>query len=364
MNGQGRRTFVEALARFAATAADTRVTAIAERAAAPLRVAVRGRRGVGRRTVAGALSRAGVLVSTQPTQEEDVLIYVITEVLKPEDSEAVAAARSPVLAVLNKADLAGSLSGRGGDGPIAAARARCAQLSTLAGVPMEPMIGLLAVAGLDAFHRDVWTAVRLLAATDSTHFQAIFERSCDGFLALDNPAGPVPIELRQRLLDNFDLFGSALAVAAVRRGATAPQVRALLRRVSGVDAVVGKIAALGAEARYRRGLDAVAELEALAVTEEGIEEQILEFLSRDDTLVARMAAAVDLAEADRLVCSADVLDDCDDSAALLQRATRWQRYSRQGRQNCGPVSELHRACGADIARASLRLWSQTRESLP
>ena len=135
MNGQGRRTFVEALARFAATAADTRVTAIAERAAAPLRVAVRGRRGVGRRTVAGALSRAGVLVSTQPTQEEDVLVYVITEVLKPEDSEAVAAARSPVLAVLNKADLAGSLSGRGGDGPIAAARARCAQLSTLAGCP-------------------------------------------------------------------------------------------------------------------------------------------------------------------------------------------------------------------------------------
>ena len=158
-------------------------------------------------------------------------------------------------------------------------------------------------------------------------FQAIFERSCDGFLALDHPAGPVPIELRQRLLDDFDLFGSALAVAAVRRGATAPQVRALLRRVSGVDAVVDKIAALGAEARYRRVLDAVAELEALAVTEEGIEEQILEFLSRDDTLVARMAAAVDLAEADGLVSGADVLVTAMTRPAHLQRATRWQRYS-------------------------------------
>ncbi len=218
--------------------------------------------------------------------------------LKPEDSEAIAAARSPVLAVLNKADLAGSLSGRGGDGPIAAARARCAQLSALAGVPMEPMIGLLAVAGLDALDQDVWTAVaavgRLRLDLFSSPFRALLRRLSRRWTT---PTGPVPIELRRRLLDSLDLFGSALAVAAVRRGATAPQVRALLRRVSGVDAVVDKIAALGAEARYRRVLDAVAELEALAVTEEGIEEQISGFLSRDDTVVARMAAAVDLAEA-------------------------------------------------------------------
>jgi len=45
MTGQGHRAFAEALARFAAGAADGRVTAIAERAAAPLRVVVRGRRG-------------------------------------------------------------------------------------------------------------------------------------------------------------------------------------------------------------------------------------------------------------------------------------------------------------------------------
>jgi hypothetical protein len=364
----GHRTFVEALARFAAGAADGRVTAIAERAAAPLRVVVRGRRGVGHRTVADALGRAGaasgVLVTTQPdgdhdedAQDEDVVVCVITEVLKPEDIEAIAAARSPVLAVLNKADLAGSLSGRGGDGPIAAARTRCARLSALAGVPMEPMIGLLAGAGLDAFDQDVWAAVRLLAASNcgSAHFHALFECSCDGFLAPDSPAGAVPIGLRQRLLDSLDLFGTALAVAAVRRGATAPQVRALLRRVSRVDAVVDKVGALGAEARYRRVLDAVAELEALAVTEEGIEERISEFLSRDDTLVARMVAAVDLAEASGL----DV-GDCDDSAPHLPRATRWQRYSLG---KLGPVSDLHRACGADIARASLRLWSQTRGSL-
>ncbi len=125
MSGQGHRTFVEALARFAAEAGDGRVTGIAERAAASLRVVVRGRRGVGRRTVASALARAGIasgiLVTAQPSgtdkeKDSDVVVYVTTEVLKPEDIDAIAAARSPVLAVLNKADLAGSLSGRAGKG--------------------------------------------------------------------------------------------------------------------------------------------------------------------------------------------------------------------------------------------------------
>jgi len=115
MSGQGHRAFAEALARFAAVAGDGRVMAIAERAAAPLRVVVRGRRGVGRRTVAAALSRAGIasalLVTAQDDQDyqdgHDVVVYVVTEVLKPEDIEAIGAARSPVLEVLNKADLAG-----------------------------------------------------------------------------------------------------------------------------------------------------------------------------------------------------------------------------------------------------------------
>jgi hypothetical protein len=369
MNGQGHLAFTEALARFAAGAGDERVTAIAERAAAPLRVVVRGRRGVGRRTVAAALSRAGtasgLVVTTHPeVADEDIVVYVFTEVLKPEDIEAIGAARSPLLAVLNKADLAGSLSGRGGDGPIAAAHARCAQLSALAGVTMEPMIGLLADAALDVLDQDVWADVwagmRLLAASDSV--QALFECSCDGFLSPDNPDNPVPIGLRRRLLDSLDLFGTALAVAAVRRGATAPQVRALLRRVSGVDAVVDKVGAVGAEARYRRVLDAVAELEALAVTEEGIEEQIGGFLSRDDTVVARMAAAVDLAEASGLDLGLNeaALTDRDGPAAHLARAARWQRYFVQSRGKSGPASDLHRACAADIARGSLRQWSQTR----
>jgi hypothetical protein len=338
MGRQGHQTFVEELARFAARVADGRLTAIAERAAAPMRVAVRGRRGVGCPTVARALNRAGLSSGisaqlTAPTDaadpDADLVVYVIAEVVKPEDSQAIhaiAAARRPALAVLNKADSAGFA----GDGPIALARARCAQFSKLVGVPMEPMIGLLAVAALDDLLDDAsWAALRTLA--DNTNFE-------------------VPADVRLRLLDTLDLFGVALAMAAVRQGKTRAQVRALLRRVSGVDAVLDKVAAVGAEVRYRRVLDAVAELEALAVSPDAISGRIGEFCSRDDTVIARMAAAVDLAESAGLE-----VGPWDDPAAHLSRALRWQRYSLG---KLGPVSDVHRACGADIARGSLRLWSR------
>ena len=350
MKGQGHQIFVDELARFAAEGTDPRVTAIAERAAAPLRVAVRGRLGVGRGTVARALDRAGIASGIMVTRsasaadpDVDLVVYVTAEVVKPEDAAAIAAARQPLLAVLNKADLAGSLSGRNGDGPISAARTRCAHLSELVAVPVEPMIGLLAVAALEGLNSTVWAALQVLAADPGGG--ASLDNSFDGFLAANNP---VPADVRLRLLNTLDLFGTALAVAAVRQGRTKAQVRALLRLMSGVDAVLGKLSVLGAEVRYRRVLDAVAELEALAVGQTGIGERITGFLSRDDTVVARMAAAAEVAEAAGL----DV-GSRDDPAALLPRAARWQRYGR------GSASDLHRACGADIARGSLRLWSQT-----
>jgi len=358
MRGQGHQIFVDELARFAAGHVDPRVTAIAERTAAPLRVVVQGRRGVGRSTVARALGRAGItsgisaktLVTPSACADDrdvDIVVYVTAEVLKPEDTDAIAAAGRPVLAVLNKADLAGSLSGRGGDGPIAVARMRCADLSALVGVPMEPLIGLLAVAALDDLDSALWAALRALAAHPDG--AACLDGSFAGFLAANNP---VPTDVRLRLLDTLDLFGIALGIAAVRQGRTAAQVRALLRRMSGVDAVLSKVSVVGAEVRYQRVLEAVAELEALAVGDE----RISGFLSRDDTVVARMAAAVDLAEAAGLDVGPADLDR--DPSAHLPRAARWQRYSRAS------VSDLHRACGADIARGSLRLWSQACGSLP
>lgn len=312
MRGQGHQIFVDELARFATSSADQRVVAIAQRAAEPLRVAVRGRPGVGCRTVARALqgagSSSGMTVTPQARAADcdvDLVVYVTVEVVKPEDREAIAATRRPVVAVLNKADLAGPLSGAG---PIVMAQARCAQFSTLLGVPMESMIGLLAVAALD----DLDTEVRL------------------------------------RLLDTLDLFGIALGMAAFRPGRpsrTPAQLRTLLRRVSGVDAVIDKVTAAGSEVRYRRLLDAVAELEALAAQAKEIGGPIGEFLRDDDTVLARMAAAVDVA----LAVGLDV-GPLDDPAAHLPRAVRWHRYSLDN-------GDMHRTCGADIARGSLRLWS-------
>ncbi len=270
----------------------------------------------------------------------DVIVHVLAEVIKPEDAEAMAASRRPVLAVLNKADLVGSLSGRTGDAPTATARARCARLSALAGVAVEPMVAVLAVAALDGLDDTMWTALRALAEWPG--HAGLFDASCDGFLAAE---APVPAEVRPRLLTTLDLLGTALGVAAVRRGRTPAQLRELLRRTSGVDAVVARLWSLGAEARYRRVLDAVAELEALAVGADRLGERIGGFLARDDTVLARMAAAVAVAEAAGLEAGGDADDH-------LPRAVRWQRCRR------APVSELHRACGADIARGALRLWAR------
>ncbi|MBW0013089.1 hypothetical protein [Mycobacterium sp.] len=360
MKGQGH-IFVDELARFAAERADARVKAIAERAAAPLRVAVRGRPGVGRSTVARALDLAASAAAMSVVPERagdggvDVVVYVVAEVIKPEDADAISAAGRPVLAVLNKADLVGSLSGRAGGTPIATARARCTEFSALIGVPMEPMIGVLGVAALEDLDDALWTGLRALAA-DPCGLTCL-DGSFAGFVAANNP---VPTEVRLRLLEALDLFGSALVIAAVRKGWTTAQVRALLRRISGVDAVLGNIAVIGAEARYRRVLEAVAALEAIAVGHAALGEGISAFLSCDDTVMARMGAAVDLAAAAGL--AVDPVDmNADDPATHLPRAVRWQRYSR-GR--LGPVSDLHRACGADIARGSLRLWSQSCGSLP
>ncbi len=339
LDRQGHEIFVDELKRFAAEVADSRCGAIADRLAAPLRVAVSGRRGVGRRTVAHALARAAgargmsTVTCTGPgSAEADVDVYVVTEVVKPEDRDAIAAisaAGRPVLAVLNKADLiATTQPGRHPHGPTSAARAHCARLSAHTGLPIAPLVGLLAVAALDDLVDDeLWAALQVLAT---------------------QPAGqPVAAGLRRRLLDTLDVFGIEQGVAAIRRGATRDQTRAVIRGLSCIDEVVAKIGSLGAPVRYRRVLDAVAELETLAVTDP----RVGEFLSRDDTVVARMAAAMDVVEAAGLN-----VDRCDSAEAYLRRAVGWQRYRR------GPVAGLHGACGADIVRGSLRLWSRAGSS--
>ena len=325
---KGHEIFVDELQRFATAAADSRCAEIADRLAIPLRVAVSGRRGVGRHTVARAVARAGDsrgTVTVTSSSDADVDVRVFAEVVKPEDRAAITAAGRPVLAVLTKADLIATTQPcRQPGAPTSAARTRCAQLSARIGLPVEPVVGLVAVAALDDLVDDaMWVALQELAGRPGQQ--------------------PVSAELPSRLLDILDVFGVEQALAAIRRGATRDQTRAALRRLSCIDDIIGKIESVGAQVRYRRIVDAVADLQTLAVTDP----RIGEFLSRDDTVVARMAAAVDVVEAAGIN-----VDRCDSAEAYLRRAVGWQRYRR------GPVAGLHRACSADIVRGSLRLWSK------
>ena len=322
---------------------------IAKKLTAPLRVAVSGRRGVGCSTVARALALAGSVgetITVTPPASADIDVYVLAEVVKPEDREAIAAASRPVVAVLNKADLIATgqsaESGQYPHEPASAARRRCARLAELPGltdVPIEPVVGVLAIATLDDLvHDALWVALQELAVrpTDLT--------STDSFVADDHP---LPAELRRQLLETLDLFGVAAAVDAIRRGATRAQTCALLRRLSCIDDVIDEIGSVGAQVHYQRVLDAVADLQTLAVTDC----RVGQFLSRDDTVIARMTAAVNVVEAAGIR-----VDRCDSAASHLRRAVGWQRYGR------GPVSGMYRACSADIVRGSLRLWSKAGNS--
>lgn len=301
---------------------------ISAQVSADVTVAVHGRRGVGVSTVASALAECGVPVR----HTGEIAVLVIAEVLKPEDHADLARLGrdgTPVLIVLNKADLAGS----GPGGPIATAHRRAARLRGLAGVPVVPMVALLA--GVDLAPHLV-EALRVLAVepADLT--------SPDAFLR-----GPhrLPVEVRAQLLDTLDRFGIAHAALALSRGTDAGELGLLLRRLSEVEQVRAVLSAVAAPVRYRRARRALAELRALRT------ESAARFLAADDTVLAVMAAAVDVVEADGLT-----VDRADDRQAHLRRARYWRNYSR------GPVDALHRSCGADIARGSLRLLDSATDN--
>jgi hypothetical protein len=300
------------------------------RITAPLRVAVLGRDGVGRGTVAAALTASGVAVAPDAAAA-DVHVLVIAETLKPEDRALLAVADKPIVTVLNKADL----TGLGDGGPLARAHRRAAYCRALTGVPTVPMVALLATANLDD---ELMSALRVLV-TEPADLTAT-----DAFASGRHS---LPPGLRRRLLATFDRFGIASAVLALSEGADDATVSTTLRRASQVDRVIEHIDGAGAPARYDRLQSAIAELRFLAVQSD--DQRLAEFLSTDQAVLGMMAAAVEVVKA-----AGVEVDGGDDAAAHLRRAVHWRRYSR------GPVSALHRSCGADIARGSLRLLGRVR----
>lgn len=327
---RGHQIFVDTLTQFAGQSQIPRLAPLITRLSTPLRIAVLGRDGVGRGSVATALTASGATV-TPDTAAADVHLVVIAESLKPEDRALIAAADRPAVTVLNKADL----TGLGDGGPLARAHRRAADYRALTGVPTVPMVALLATVELD---HELLSALRALVAepADLT--------STDAFVCTGHSLGP---EIRRRLLAALDRFGIARAILALDEGADDATVSTVLRRASQVDRVIEHLGAAAAPVRYRRIRAAVAELRSLAL--QSGDARLAEFLSTDETVLAVMAAAVDVVEA-----AGVRVDRGDDAPAHLRRAVQWRRYSR------GPVDALHRSCASDIARGSLRLLGQTR----
>lgn len=317
---QGHQLFADELTVLATQNCDPRLAMIAAAITAPLQVAVHGRRGVGRRTVAAALAAAGVCVAERSAGAEtaDMTVQVVAEVVKPEDAAALhAARRRPVLVVLNKADL------RGHDGG-----------SEVAGAtrgPVEPMSALFALAALGGgLGEQLWEALAAVAA------RPVDLRSAERFVSGPHP---VPRQIRGRLCDTVDLSGIRALLDLARGGGTVTQARSRLRQLSGVDRVVARLQAMGAAIYHRRMSEAVARLEAMAVGDNRIDE----FLVGDETLAARLTAAV----------AAIGLPD----ETSLARVRRWHAH------RSAPVNAAQRSCAADIARGSLRAWATERGRL-
>ncbi|MEH3130923.1 MAG: hypothetical protein PGN27_13300 [Mycolicibacterium neoaurum] len=100
--------------------------------------------------------------------------------------------------------------------------------------------------------------------------------------------------------------------------------------------VVDAIAELSAPLRYRRLRTGLTRLHALAATDP----VLAELLAADTTVLTVAAAADEVIRAAGLRLT---------PTEPVRSAVRWLHYSR------GPVSQLHRDCGADLARGQLRL---------
>lgn len=317
---QGHQLFADELTVLATQNSDPRLAMIAAAITAPLQVAVHGRRGVGRRTVAAALAAAGVRVAEPPTGTEtaEVAVHVVAEVVKPEDTAALdAARRRPVLVVLNKADL----RGHGGVAEVAGATRG----------PVETMSALFALAALGGgLDESLWEALDCVAVRPADL------RSAEHFVSGPHP---VPRQIRERLCATIDLSGIEALLDLARRDGTAAQARARLCQLSGVDRVVARLKVMGAAVYHRRMSEAVTRLEAMAVGDSRIDE----FLVGDVTVAARLTAAA---------AAIDLPDE-----AALGRARRWHAH------RSAPVGAAQRACAADIARGSLRAWAAKRGRL-
>lgn len=265
--------FAEVLSDFMERSGEARLAPVLTRLRAPLRLAVCGRAGVGRDTVARAVAGADRRIVSDGAE---AALVVFAESVKQEDAAELAgwhAAGVPAVLVGNKADLAEPQAG-------------------------VPCVALLADVALDD---GLVAALRTLAAGG-------------------HPLGGTPA----RLLDALDRHGVALCLQALRRGADPAELPAMLRTASGIDAVLHRLDTVTAPVRYRRVRAALAEAQAVAVDSPAV----ADFLVGDEVVLAVMTAAVDVLQGAGLA-----VDRGDSEAAHLNRAVRWRSYGRRAPVN-------------------------------
>ena len=139
------------------------------------------------------------------------------------------------------------------------------------------------------------------------------------------------------------LWAIAGSIGAMPGGADRIAVRSALRVASGVDAVCAAVDQVSAPARYRRIEATLTELSCRATGPEG--SRLAALLAGDDVVLSRMVAAAEVLRGAGMPVPPVPADP-------LAAAIRWRRYAG------GPVSDLHRACAADLARGALRLWDR------
>jgi hypothetical protein len=215
----------------------------------PLRVAVTGRFGTGRDTLARALRQRFDVSPIGPgddADDADAWLYVLAGWPRPDDVAAIDQLdprRS--LVVLGKSDSLGSWP---------AARDRAADCATSLGRPVVAVMPLLAVPDLRQDDIDFLTALAA-AGEQVPPMQAEF---------LD--AGGAHEHLpRLALLRRLDAYGVACALALVsQRSVTADELTAQLQQRSGFDGLAGPLTDFSALAEERRIVRVVDELEIIA----------------------------------------------------------------------------------------------------
>jgi hypothetical protein len=189
-------------------------------------------------------------VSTDAVAGAEAVLYVVTQSVRADDQQALAAFTAATasreagpgnaIAVLNKADTIAPESVAGADGDVWRAAELLADRQAVTLRPrvadVLPVIGLLAEsAETGVFTSADADALRALAALDDDTWETMLV-SADLFTTWEVP---VPAGTRVRLLEKLDLYGIRCAVAALRAepNLTAGDLRRRLLARSGLAAV-------------------------------------------------------------------------------------------------------------------------------